>query len=481
MKDYYYKLYCFFISILTALTVLFLLSNHTKLAWIAFFVMAPLFTTLLTQKSLRSYLLISSSYSACFYFILLFPTYHYSYSIWFLGTLIGILKNGVFFFIIWCLIREFKNKSLLTFLVASIFYLISIIFAHNPYVNDISLGGMLSAEPALLNFLKVTGPYGLDFIIIYTNVFFALLFLSLLKHKQFQLRSLLLPLIIAVPFLWLTCRTAATQHPSQTLKVAIVQGAFSREDYILAETNDAKVEEIATRYLSLSHEAEKAGAELLVWPETALKKAEHFQNNIFPIPLQAPLGLVSGLLRQPDLNPRPYNSVVSFTKEGAIESFYDKILVVPLAENEYFRGETFKPLSVSLASFATPICYEILFPDFVSKLVRSGSQAIINITNEAGLRSDFLAQVFMNQAILRAVENNQYLVRASQSGPSIIVSNTGELLAKLNFLEKGQVIAEISLLSSTNKPPKFSLIIFISLFLVLLVLSLYERRYKCTE
>jgi apolipoprotein N-acyltransferase len=80
--------------------------------------------------------------------------------------------------------------------------------------------------------------------------------------------------------------------------------------------------------------------------------------------------------------------------------------------------------------FGSPICYEIIFPGLVRKFVKKGARFLVTITNDGWYGESAAPQQHFLIAVLRAVENRRYLLRAATTGISGIVDPSGRILAR---------------------------------------------------
>ena len=200
---------------------------------------------------------------------------------------------------------------------------------------------------------------------------------------------------------------------------------------------------------------------IIVWPETALSYrlleepaamaelkemlAAHPKNSV----------LLTGLLRR-DLNDDSYgNSLVMVDRSGTVSNTYDKRHLVPFGE--YIPFQRWIPLAPIVQfkgfkagsgaqTFTTPsghtysplICYEIIFPggsiahDFTPDF-------IVNVTNDAWYGLSAGPYQHLTQALFRAVETGVPVVRAANTGFSVLISPYGHVEAQSNLFETNRI------------------------------------------
>jgi apolipoprotein N-acyltransferase len=140
------------------------------------------------------------------------------------------------------------------------------------------------------------------------------------------------------------------------------------------------------------------------------------------------------------------NSLLMVTGEGELTSRFDKVKLVPLGEYIPFEGilggliERLSPLDAHLAPgtpeqiFTTPwgrvavgICYESAFSEHFRRQIAAGGGLIITAANNAHYS---LAMPSQHHAldVMRAIENDRFLVRATNTGYSTFVNPRGQTL-----------------------------------------------------
>jgi apolipoprotein N-acyltransferase len=224
---------------------------------------------------------------------------------------------------------------------------------------------------------------------------------------------------------------------------------------------------ILEKHESLTMEAAGKGARLIVWPESSS-----------PFPLSHPL-LVDGKLESvPDQSYRetleslarragaslligtvdyrktgddvqPVNAAAMVHPDGTWERVYAKMHLVPFGEyvpmapllgfvNRMAQGAIgdFVPGKEPVVArtdglrVGTCICYEMVFPEMVRQFPLQGAELLTNLTNDAWFGTSSGPHQHFQMAVLRAVENRRYLVRAANTGFSAIVDPRGRVLAR---------------------------------------------------
>ncbi|MFA6281194.1 MAG: apolipoprotein N-acyltransferase, partial [Candidatus Omnitrophota bacterium] len=146
-----------------------------------------------------------------------------------------------------------------------------------------------------------------------------------------------------------------------------------------------------------------------------------------------------------------YNATMFFGKDAEFIGIYRKIKLVPFGEyiplrnlfsfidvinsiGDTSRGKEYKVFSYKDKKFSVLICFEDIFPLFVTKFSKQ-SDFLINITNDAWYGGNPEANQHLGMVVLRAVENRISIARCANTGISGWVSYKGDI-HKLNYQNK---------------------------------------------
>jgi apolipoprotein N-acyltransferase len=94
--------------------------------------------------------------------------------------------------------------------------------------------------------------------------------------------------------------------------------------------------------------------------------------------------------------------------------------------------------------FGSPICYEIIFPDLVRKFVKKGATFLVTITNDGWYERSAAPYQHFSIAVLRAVENRRYLLRAATTGISGIIDPYGRIVSKSELMTQTHLTGNIT-------------------------------------
>jgi len=76
---------------------------------------------------------------------------------------------------------------------------------------------------------------------------------------------------------------------------------------------------------------------------------------------------------------------------------------------------------------AAVICYEVAFPELVRELTNRGANVIVNVSNDGWFGDSPARRQNLLMARMRAIENDRWLLRATNDGLSAAISPQGRL------------------------------------------------------
>ncbi|MFA5007648.1 MAG: apolipoprotein N-acyltransferase [Candidatus Omnitrophota bacterium] len=138
-----------------------------------------------------------------------------------------------------------------------------------------------------------------------------------------------------------------------------------------------------------------------------------------------------------------YNAALLFKQNGKFQDIYRKVRLVPFGEyvplrnflkfvnvinsiGDTSRGKEFKIFSYENKKFCVLICFEDIFPLFVTNFSRQ-TDFLINITNDAWFGGEPEASQHLGIMVFRAIENRISIARCANTGISGWVSYKGEI------------------------------------------------------
>ena len=211
-------------------------------------------------------------------------------------------------------------------------------------------------------------------------------------------------------------------------------------------------------------------ANIVIWPEAAipnyLDNAQEFVDAVDAHAKQNNTSLITGIpsRSEPDENNpfgESFNSVIAVGNGSGI---YHKQNLVPFGEYvplqywlrgliEFFdlpmsnfargpAGQT--PLSINIndrtISLSPYLCYEIVYGDLVAK---SRADILLTLSNDTWFGSSIGPDQHLQIAQLRAIENGRELIRATNSGITVITDERGAITAKIPQFSQQTLIGSV--------------------------------------
>jgi len=341
-----------------------------------------------------------------------------------------------------------------------------------------NLGSSLAAHPAWIQLASVGGAPGLTLWIVGVNALLAagVAAWSGRRFVDAALRFGLAVGLVALPPLWGAARLRAADVSSASVaqdgeaaslgRVALIQPNIGSGDKWKASMQDSVV---GTLYrLTRAAASDTLRPVLIVWPETALP----FYARLEPLKMHRLLATarelgVPILAGYPDArlgssgDVKTHNAVGLVLATGRIAEQYEKIHLVPFGERIPFQG--FFPFLGSFdlgqaewtpgdarvtftgagAPFGVLVCFESIFGELARGYRRDGARYLVNVTNDEwfGRSAGPVQHAELSQ--LRSVELGLSLVRAANTGISMIVDPYGRVVASTGLFEEGILRGEV--------------------------------------
>jgi apolipoprotein N-acyltransferase len=261
----------------------------------------------------------------------------------------------------------------------------------------------------------------------------------------------------------------------ETVRVGVVQGNIDQG----VKWNAEWIERTLSEYERLSRDAASEGAELIVWPETAvpggLEVEPLLRERVARLARETgAVFVVGGVGMALDGTGRPkayYDSAFLLDGQGRILDRYDKTHLVPFGEYIPFQdllgrfltavargiarvgveaGDAPRTIEVPLPDgrrvrFGVPICYELLFPDLVRRFAVDGGQALLGITNDAWYGRTGAPYQFLAITAMRSAETGLPLARAANTGISGFIDGSGAVREATPIFEPAFRVGDLPL------------------------------------
>jgi apolipoprotein N-acyltransferase len=248
------------------------------------------------------------------------------------------------------------------------------------------------------------------------------------------------------------------------VRVAVVQGNVPQD-----VKWDRRFREETLRTHEELTRAARDGADLVVWPESATafvyQRETDYRERLASLVTESATPLLFGSPAFAVKNGRSSlrNRAYLLGPDGKVAGWQDKQQLVPFGEfvpwkrvlffarplvqavGAFEPGERPEVLSVRGGRFGTLVCYEVIFPNLVRRVVAVGAEFLVNITNDAWYERSAASHQQFATLVFRAVENRRPIARSANTGISGFVDAHGRIISMSELFVKGQYRATLAL------------------------------------
>ena len=335
------------------------------------------------------------------------------------------------------------------------------------------LGYAQTANFAVTRITTLTGVYGLSFEIALVNSAFAAAFLVPRARRKWLLVAAISAAIILQAGQWVTPPPAPADRSALLVQpnIPIQEGGMWTKEFFLDTLRD--LSEISL------HPAQKEGKtyDLIVWPESPSPFYTNdplFREALRALAVQAHKWVVAGSI---GINPAMhsggggseiFNSASLVAPDGTWTGRYDKVHLVPFGEylpfprifafaggltkevGEFQHGTSHAPLDAGGERLGMFICYESIFPDEVRQGPLQGAEVLVNISNDGWYGDSGAWNQHLQQTQMRAIENQRWLLSATNTGKTASIDPYGRIAASLPRKIREPLVAPYALNSGTT-------------------------------
>jgi apolipoprotein N-acyltransferase len=327
------------------------------------------------------------------------------------------------------------------------------------------LGYGLTANPEMMQLASVIGVYGLTALCALLVLTPALIWPADGRGLVARLVPFFLAVgIIAVQVGWGNARIASTTLVDRTdMRVRMVQPIITEHSDILSETPPQIVSRLIELSQTKTDPADQGLGDIthLIWPESVFPFfLSTYPEGLARIARMLPPGtlLLTGAPREPVIlngedeadNPG-YNSILAIDTNGEVVASYDKSHLVPFGEylpfasfwklfgirqfvpgtNGWAPGDGRRLISPpGTPPFVALICYEAIFSGDLGA-DPGKANFILNVSNDEWFTGSIGPAQHAHHARLRAVETGLPMLRATNSGLTMLIDPLGRVSAEL--------------------------------------------------
>jgi apolipoprotein N-acyltransferase len=310
-----------------------------------------------------------------------------------------------------------------------------------------------------------TGVYGISFEIVLVNVAMAAVFL-IPRPK----RGMMFAAALAAAAVLQSGRLVEAPTAKADKSALLVQQNIS----VAADWTPVDLEQTLHELtdLTINSATRNPGTklDLIVWPESPapfFTNDAKFQAIISEMARSANTWIVVGAIGSDAARPNDegllFNSAALISPQGDWTTRYDKVHLVPFGEylpfpslfsfaggltkevGQFERGKSRQPLSAGGERSGIFICYESIFPDEVRQSADLGAQVFVNISNDGWYGDSGAYAQHLNQTRMRAIENDRWLLSATNTGVTAAIDPWGRIAARIPRKERAALVAPYAL------------------------------------
>ncbi|HEY3809594.1 MAG TPA: apolipoprotein N-acyltransferase [Steroidobacteraceae bacterium] len=299
--------------------------------------------------------------------------------------------------------------------------------------------GESQTDTWLRGFAPVLGMYGISALLLLGSG----ALVALLRGSNRLRTASVVVLLAPWPLGWALTHVDWAHPAGAPVSVAVLQGAIPQDQKWQADN----IEPTRDLYTKLNEQA--LGAQLIVWPESALPELANdvpqYLGQLYSRSRAHGSDIVMGIIRANDSDDY-YNSIMTLSDHV---SFYDKHHLVPFAEyfpvpqfirswlrlmslpySDFTPGAADQPaVAAGGTMLSLSICYEDAY-DSAGLAALRRARVLVNVTNDAWFGHSWARYQHFQIARMRAMEAQRPLVRAANDGVSALVGAHGEVLAE---------------------------------------------------
>lgn len=314
---------------------------------------------------------------------------------------------------------------------------------------------------------SLLGPYFITFLLVLVN---ALAAVAIMERKNIKLSRAVALSACAVLVLQYGVGAAlyfADVDGEESVRVAVVQGNLdSNEKWDFNST-----QKTLDTYEKYTLEAAEAGAELVVWPESAFPytvvESNGYGEFCSDLARRAGVTILVGAFYPSD-QAGEYNALICVRPDGEFhETVYAKRRLVPFGEfvpirklfstllpplaelvmldEDLVAGSDANIISIPEADIGGLVCFDSIYEGLARESVLSGAEILCLGTNDAWFSRSAARYIHNSQAQLRAIESGRYIARAANTGVSMMISSKGDIMGELEPLTEGVIVEDIPL------------------------------------
>ena len=321
----------------------------------------------------------------------------------------------------------------------------------------------------LLRSASLFGSYFITFVIVAVNFFLAL---AIIRQGMRRTAVISAAAIFAINLTMGIGVTLSYKDGGDTYKAAAIQGNISS-----TEKWNGKTAHVLEIYKDLTEKAAAEGAEIVVWPETAipvvLAERPEYYDAITAIARDNDITLIVSMFTRDESTGQLRNSIFEINSSGEVnDAVYSKQRLVPFGEfvpmrdlvaaifppladinmlsEDLSAGEESVVIDGERGNIGFAVCFDSIYEQVIWESANNGAELIAISTNDSWFSDSAALAMHNSHARLRAIESGRYVVRAANTGISSVIDPMGNVDANLGAMERGYIISDVHMRNDTT-------------------------------
>jgi apolipoprotein N-acyltransferase len=332
---------------------------------------------------------------------------------------------------------------------------------------------------AIIQLSSITGIYGVVFLMVLSS---ALIYEWMAAYQRRRLgrpvvATVVFSALVIFAFGWGVHRAGELKEEARSvpsLRITVLQGNI---DQNIKNRSENYRGSIASVYNRLSSDADRKGAEFIIWPEASYPSAlpreiDSFAASwsLFEVKRLSAHSLVGVSMYYSEEKRRLLsNSALVLDPALSVVARHDKTHLVPFGEyvplglpiekivsgvGVFSPGDNLRPAVFEhdgkTVKIGTLICFEGIFPEISRSFAANGANLLVSITNDAWFGPTSAPYQHLYMYVFRAIETGRYVARAANTGVSGYLDPYGRVFARTRLFTEDSVSAEIPLLEKNT-------------------------------
>lgn len=388
--------------------------------------------------------------------------------LFFVTVIIGILQ-GLYISLATIFFAKSKKNTFSDVYIFSLLFVLGEWFMeHTPIIAFPwgKLGAIATPFKPFIQSASIFGGMFISFLILIVNGTLAYIIINH-KYSKKAFTAIIITGMIFTANLSFGYTRIKSEIKGKPVKVMAVQGNFSGLDKWQTSSKD-----MFEAYLNLTRQYAQKDTKLILWPETAVATSFYpescYCTELKKLSKELNATIVTGFfICEENENKKYYNALIAFLPDGTISDSYCKQVLAPFGEyfplgnylarrfpilSEFIenssgvsRGDTTKVLKANNVKIGAIICYESIFTKMSIENSRQGADVLVVASNDSWFGESPALYQHFSHSIMRAVESQKYVVRASNTGISAIISPYGEVISSASPFKKTTATGDVYL------------------------------------